>query len=83
MAKAKKVRSVSNGKKRMTGQQEFEIMKLVLDKFLWLGFIVMGWGMYQSLSQSDIMAGLWYMIAGAILLILFVIIVVREYEVMR
>ncbi len=32
----------------MTEQQEFEIMKLVLDKFLWLGFIVMGWGMYSG-----------------------------------
>lgn len=70
-------------KKRMTQDQEFQIMKLVLDKFLWLGFIVMGWGMYQSLSQSDIMAGLWYMIAGAILLILFVIVIIKEYEIFR
>ncbi|MBI4980795.1 hypothetical protein HZC30_04540, partial [Candidatus Woesearchaeota archaeon] len=58
-------------KKRMTEQQEFEIMKLVLDKFLWLGFIVMGWGMYESLSQSSLMAGIWYLIAGAVILLLF------------
>ena len=70
-------------KKKMTAQQEFEVMKLVLDKFLWLGFIVMGWGMYQSLSQSSILAGLWYMIAGAILLILFMIIIVKEYEIFK
>ena len=68
-------------KHKMTGQQEFDIMKLVLDKFLWLGFIVMGWGMYQSLSQEDILAGLWFMIAGAILLLLFMVIIVKEYEV--
>ena len=68
-------------KRKMTGQQEFEIMRLVLDKFLWLGFIVMGWGMYQSLSQDNILAGLWYMIAGAVLLLLFMIIIVKEYEV--
>lgn len=68
-------------KRKMTAQQEFEIMRLVLDKFLWLGFIVMGWGMYQSLSQDNILAGLWYMIAGAVLLFLFMIIVVKEYEV--
>ena len=68
-------------KKKMNAQQEFEIMKLVLDKFLWLGFIVMGWGMYQSLSQSSIMAGLWYMIAGAVLLLLFLMIIVKEYEI--
>jgi len=72
-----------SGKKRMTEEQEFEIMKLVLDKFLWLGFIVMGWGMYQSLSQSDIMAGIWYLISGAVLLLLFLIIIVKEYEIVR
>lgn len=70
-------------KKKMTNAQEFEIMKLVLDKFLWLGFIVMGWGMYQSLSQLDIMAGIWYLIAGAILLLLFLILIVKEYEVWK
>ena len=70
-------------KRKMTVQQEFEIMRLVLDKFLWLGFIVMGWGMYQSLSQDNILAGLWYMIAGAILLFLFMIIVVKEYEIWK
>ena len=68
-------------KKRLTGQQEFEIMKLVLDKFLGLGFIVMGWGMYQSLSQDSFLAGIWYLIAGAVLLLLFVIIIVKEYEI--
>ena len=70
-------------KKRMTEEQEFEIMKLVLDKFLWLGFIVMGWGMYQSLSQSSIMAGIWYLISGAVLLLLFLIIIVKEYEIVK
>jgi len=43
----------------------------------------MGWGMYQSLSQSNILAGLWYMIAGAIVLLLFVIIIVKEYEIWK
>ena len=70
-------------KKRMTDDQEFQIMKLVLDKFLWLGFIVMGWGMYQSLSQADVLAGLWYMIAGGVLLLLFLVIVVKEYEIWK
>ncbi len=70
-------------KKQMSEDQEFEIMKLVLDKFLWLGFIVMGWGMYQSLSQASVLAGLWYMIAGAALLLVFVLIVVKEYEILK
>ncbi len=73
----------TSSKKRMTEDQEFQIMKLVLDKFLWLGFIIMGWGMYQSLSQATIMAGLWYMIAGAVILLLFMILIVKEYEIWK
>jgi hypothetical protein len=68
-------------KRKLTKDQEFEVMKLVLDKFLWLGFIVMGWGMYQSLSQASFLAGIWYMIAGAVLLLLFLLVVVKEYEI--
>ena len=79
----KKNNSSSSSKKRMTPEQEFEIMKLVLDKFLWLGFIVMGWGMYQSLSLGSIRAGAWYMLAGAILLVLFLVMIVKEYEIMK
>ncbi len=74
---------MAKSKKRMTEAQEFEIMKLVLDKFLWLGFIVMGWGMYKSLEQSSMIAGIWYMIAGAIILLLFVILIVKEYEIWK
>jgi len=74
---------MAKSKKRMTDAQEFEIMKLVLDKFLWLGFIVMGWGMYQSLSQVNIMAGIWYMISGAVILLLFLILIVKEYEIWK
>ncbi|HLD73080.1 MAG TPA: hypothetical protein VJA23_05865 [Candidatus Nanoarchaeia archaeon] len=72
-----------SSKKRMTEDQEFEVMKLVLDKFLWLGFIVMGWGMYTSIKDTAILPGLWYMIAGAVILILFVILIVKEYEIWK
>ena len=70
-------------KKKMTVAQEFEIMKLVLDKFLWLGFIVMGWGMYLSLSASSFTAGIWHMVAGAVLLIIFMIVIIKEYEIVK
>ncbi len=70
-------------KRRMTEDQEFQVMKLVLDKFLWLGFIVMGWGMYTAIKDITILPGLWYMIAGAILLLLFLIIIVKEYEIIK
>ena len=69
-------------KKKMTEQQEFEIMKLVLDKFLWLGFGVMIYGVFQMLTTT-IANGLYYIIIGATLLILFMIIIVKEYEVIK
>ena len=69
-------------KKRLTEEQEFEIMKLVLDKFLWLGFIIMGFGLYQ-MYYSGIASGVVWMVAGIILLILFMIVIVKEYEVVR
>ncbi len=72
-----------NSKKKMSESQEFEIMKLVLDKFLWLGFIVMGWGMYMAIRDASVLPGLWYMVAGAVLLFLFAVIIVKEYEVWR
>jgi len=73
----------SSSKKRMTEEQEFQIMKLVLDKFLWLGFIVMGWGMFTSIKDGTVLPGLWYMIGGAVLLVLFAVIIVKEYEIFK
>lgn len=69
-------------KKRLTVQQEFEIMKLVLDKFLWLGFILMAFGMYKMFTDT-IYTGLTWIIVGAVLLILFMLIIVKEYEIVK
>lgn len=69
-------------KKRLTISEEFEIMKLVLDKFLWLGFIVMAYGMY-TIYTSSLTDGLVWLVVGAIVLILFMIIIVREYEIIK
>ena len=74
---------MASHKKRMTEQQEFEVMRLVLDKFLWLGFLVMGWGMYTSIRDSAVLPGLWFMLAGAVLLFLFLVIIVKEYEIWK
>ncbi|MDO8511080.1 MAG: hypothetical protein Q7S55_02850 [Nanoarchaeota archaeon] len=79
MAKAQS----TNGKKQLSQAQEFEILKLVLDKFLWLGFIVMGWGMYVSLTAESVLEGVWHMIAGAVLLLLFSVIIIKEYEIVK
>lgn len=67
-------------KKRLTVQQEFEIAKLVLDKFLWLGFGIMALGMYKIFEGPSFIDGIGFITLGALVLVLFIIIVVKEYE---
>lgn len=69
-------------KKRLTPSEEFEIMRLVLDKFLWLGVIIMGFGLYK-IFEGVSMSGLSLIIIGAIILVIFLILVVKEYEIVR
>lgn len=69
-------------KKTLTRQEEFEILKLVIDKFLWVGIIIMLYGLYNMLSAAAFGTGLWIMFGGAILLVLLMALLVREYEVL-
>ena len=69
-------------KRRLSEQQEFEIMKLVLDKFLWLGFGIMAFGLYQMYTTT-IPVGLSWIVAGAVILLIFTWIIVKEYEIIR
>ncbi|MCX8147381.1 MAG: hypothetical protein N3D84_02850 [Candidatus Woesearchaeota archaeon] len=72
-------------KRKLTQQQEFEILKLVLDKFLWLGFVVMAYGGYILFKTgfSNIGESLSLLIAGAVILLIFIAIMVREYEIIK
>jgi hypothetical protein len=72
-------------KKRLTQAEEFEIMKLVLDKFLWLGFGIMAFGFYTVISnQAELfLNGLLFMFGGAVLLIVFMALIIKEYEIIR
>jgi len=71
-------------KRHLTRQEEFDILKLILDKFLWLGVLIMGYGFYRIVSLSQ---DLWYwlavMLGGAILLLIFMAVLVREYNFMK
>ncbi len=67
-------------KKRLTQTEEFEIMKLVLDKFLWFGFGIMGLGLYKILTDT-VASGITWIISGAIILFAFMVIIVKEYEI--
>ena len=67
-------------KKRLTGEQEFEIMKLVLDKFLWVGTAIMVFGLWL-MARAEILTGVAFMAIGVVVLLLFLIIIVKEYEI--
>ena len=66
-------------KKKLTRQEEFEIMKLVLDKFLWLGIVRTGIGVYAMIVGS-INMGAWFVGTGIFIMILFMIVTIREFE---
>lgn len=71
-------------KRHLTRQEEFDILKLILDKFLWLGVLIMAYGFYRLVSASeDIVFGLAVMVGGAILLFIFMAILMREYNFMK
>ena len=68
-------------KKRLTQAEEFEIMKLVFDKFLWLGVGIMAYGFYGVVA--GLKQGFSFLISGVVVLILFIWLLIREYEILR
>ena len=78
-------RKIMSGKikRRLSSTEEFEVMKLVLDKVLWLGFIVMGYGFYVAFAKEQIEQAAYYLGAGAIILVLFAYFLVKEFERIR
>lgn len=71
-------------KRTITKQEEFEILKLVLDKFLWLGVFIMAYGFYRILGFNEsVWYGLAILFGGAVFLMLFVWILVKEYNYVR
>ena len=70
-------------KKQLTRQEEFEIMKLVMDKFLWLGVAIMAFGFYQLISLSDFWQGFSVLITGAVILLIFMAILMKEYKITK
>lgn len=74
--------SLPHQKRVLSQQQEFEIMKLVLDKFLWLGFIVMLFGVFVLVRAIPTLftRGLLLLGLGALVLVIFTVLLVKEYE---
>ncbi len=71
-------------KKRLTQSEEFEILKLVLDKFLWLGIGIVAYGIYLlGVSQEALLKGVSFMFGGVIILLLFMFLLIKEYEIVK
>ena len=73
---------MAKNKKKLTRQEEFDILKLVLDKFLWAGVIILLYGFYQVL-EGPLQYGFWIMAAGAMVLVLFTGLLIKEYEILN
>ena len=68
-------------KRHLTRQEEFDILKIVIDKFLLLGVFLLALGIYQIItSAQNFILGLSVLVGGVILLVILSIVFVREYE---
>jgi hypothetical protein len=72
-------------KKRLTQAEEFEILKLVIDKFLWIGFGIMALGLYRVFAGEavNIYREFSFMIAGGIILVILMYLLIKEYELLK
>ena len=68
-------------KKRLTQDQEFQVTKLVLDKFLWIGLGILLFGFWQ-LTQGLVANGVGWIASGAFVLILMIILIIKHYEIL-
>ena len=67
-------------KKRLTQDQEFQVMKLVLDKFLWIGLGILLFGFWQ-LTQGLVPNGVGWIVSGAVVLFLMILLIIKHYEI--
>jgi len=68
------------GKRTFTPDQEFQMMKMVLDKFLWVGTVIIVYGAYLMAVKADITDSLLMIAAGIVVFIIFIALLVRDYE---
>ncbi len=68
-------------KKKLTRQEEFELMKLIMDKFLWVGIIIALYGLYRVInSVGSFGYNMIIIVIGSLIMALFTILLVREFE---
>ncbi len=75
MAKKQKKRVLTHG-------EEFDVMKLVFDKFLWLATLLLFVGIFFSITRG-VESGFWFILAGALIMFIFAWILIKQFERMR
>lgn len=74
---------MAKAKKHLSKEEEFDILKLVLDKFLWIGVFIMGFGFYKLLTTADLWMSLLILASGVIVMLLFTWVLFKEYNFMK
>lgn len=75
---------VKKVKKQLTREEEFDILKLVLDKFLWIGILIMGFGFFRLISEPSLFwESFIIMLVGVVLMLLFAWMLIKEYKFMK
>lgn len=73
---------MAKNKRVLTEREEFEIMKMVLDKFLWIGTVLLGLGLYDIVVRQ-VITGAWLIVAGATVMLAFSWLIIKEFELLR
>jgi len=68
-------------KRSMSKTDEFELMKIVIDKFLLFAVFLLSFGFYRLMSGVGLFGfNILIIVSGVILLLLFVALLAKEYE---
>jgi len=67
-------------RKQLSRREEFEILKIVLDKMLLLGFAIVGYGLFL-LYNTNGDKGFYVLLIGCFLLLIFAFVLVKEFEI--
>jgi len=70
---------IKRRKKQFSPEQEFEILKLVLDKFLWTGVLIALYGIFLLISETaSIGKGLIVLAIGAFFLLVLTSLIAKN-----
>lgn len=70
---------IKDEKIRLTHDEEFQIMKLVLDKLLWIGTILFLFGIYELAYQNvAVELGIGLLASGVFMLFIFTSIIAKN-----